>query len=314
MNMNTPSRARAFTLIEVLVVVAIIALLVAILLPSLSRAREQARMSICKANVKQLMNGLLLYSTEYKTLPATQSTFYEQYPTAYWPIPRSDDPTKTHWTWDGAAGDGGGGTYSGRSDPKFIMDCPRRGTIFRYMREPKIYLCPSDFEGEALDTPLGGGGNGRISYSMNAYIGYKPVDKMNRPAKEVPGWKLYDPLGSPQNTFVSTRVTWAPAQMFALVEEHPYYHSNNGAYEGNFNVSDKIVTRHMPGFNGPTPKTGVKGRTCIGYLDGHAASPLYGWETSAYALFREIGFPASDDTPNGADFLTGFIPRFKRPW
>lgn len=58
------ARRRAFTLIEVLVVVAIIGLLVAVLLPSLAGARDQARRTRCLANLSQLGRGFLTYSTE----------------------------------------------------------------------------------------------------------------------------------------------------------------------------------------------------------------------------------------------------------
>jgi len=63
-------RRGGFTLIEVLVVVAIIALLISILLPSLSRAREQARMVMCEAHLKQFGNALNMYMMDAKdTLP-----------------------------------------------------------------------------------------------------------------------------------------------------------------------------------------------------------------------------------------------------
>ncbi|UCD29920.1 MAG: prepilin-type N-terminal cleavage/methylation domain-containing protein [Planctomycetota bacterium] len=57
---------RGFTLIEVLVVVAIIALLAAILLPSFQRAREQARIASCQANSKQIATLMATYRAEYK--------------------------------------------------------------------------------------------------------------------------------------------------------------------------------------------------------------------------------------------------------
>ena len=52
---------RGFTLIELLVVVAIIALLISILLPSLSRAREQARIAQCLSGQRSIAQAAVSY-------------------------------------------------------------------------------------------------------------------------------------------------------------------------------------------------------------------------------------------------------------
>ena len=62
-------RRRGFTLIELLVVVAIIALLISILLPSLSRAREQSRATLCMSNLKQVGLGFYYYMEDNEDRP-----------------------------------------------------------------------------------------------------------------------------------------------------------------------------------------------------------------------------------------------------
>lgn len=64
---------RAFTLIELLVVIAIISLLISILTPSLSKARQQAKSTICLTRLSEFMKGLTAYSSDCQfALPPSQ--------------------------------------------------------------------------------------------------------------------------------------------------------------------------------------------------------------------------------------------------
>jgi prepilin-type processing-associated H-X9-DG protein/prepilin-type N-terminal cleavage/methylation domain-containing protein len=63
---NAPvRRARAFTLVELLVVVAVIAILAALLFPVLAQAREKGRQITCASNLKQLGNAIQMYTQDY---------------------------------------------------------------------------------------------------------------------------------------------------------------------------------------------------------------------------------------------------------
>ena len=68
-------KRRAFTLVELLVVVGIIAILIAILMPALTKAREQANRTKCASNMRQIMLACMMYSNDNK-----QGVYLWKYP------------------------------------------------------------------------------------------------------------------------------------------------------------------------------------------------------------------------------------------
>jgi len=72
-------KSKAFTLIELLVVISIIALLLAILMPSLQRVKEQAQRVVCGSNLRQQGISFVTYATDY------DSKFPHRVRPGYWP-------------------------------------------------------------------------------------------------------------------------------------------------------------------------------------------------------------------------------------
>jgi prepilin-type N-terminal cleavage/methylation domain-containing protein len=141
-----PRPNRAFTLIEVLVVVAIIALLVAILLPSLNRARENARATVCKTHLDQVYKGHVFYSQDHKQFFPQQD---------WWLWDNSPSLGNTWYSqvlfWPNLYGRTGGSrpTDSGR--------WVEFGHIYRYVKAKDVYFCPNDNHGRR-GSGIGAGG------------------------------------------------------------------------------------------------------------------------------------------------------------
>jgi len=124
-------RRPGFTLIEILVVVAIIALLISILLPSLQRAREQTKSVVCQSNARQLGMGM---------------TYFTQANRGYYP---DADMwlTWTPWYWTG--------NLKEFTAPKANPGSGRKeGFLLRYVgRSTGVFLCPSDNGFRAFAAP-----------------------------------------------------------------------------------------------------------------------------------------------------------------
>jgi prepilin-type N-terminal cleavage/methylation domain-containing protein len=67
-NRHPPGVPRAFTLVELLVVMAIIAILAALLLPGLAMAKEKARVITCLSNLKQMGLAITLYASDHEDM------------------------------------------------------------------------------------------------------------------------------------------------------------------------------------------------------------------------------------------------------
>jgi prepilin-type N-terminal cleavage/methylation domain-containing protein/prepilin-type processing-associated H-X9-DG protein len=139
--------AVGFTLIELLVVISIIALLLSVLLPSLQKARQQAKNMVCASNIRQAQLGLILYLHDNKDRFFQSSTVYDKtwyalYDEAKYPYSRNMCPnsrqtgqyipdvyTRITYAYNAGLGHGEWGSRYGRNTSRQIKS-PRRIITF----------------------------------------------------------------------------------------------------------------------------------------------------------------------------------------
>ena len=132
-------RLRAFTLIELLVVISIIALLVAILMPALNKAREQATGSVCLANQKALVLAWLQYADEYDGNLVGGDT---------WIRIAGSYKKNNNWVFPPYSGQYWGSLYTAPDVPMSKLEEEyegiRRGRLWTYLKALDVYHCPGD--------------------------------------------------------------------------------------------------------------------------------------------------------------------------
>ena len=141
---------KAFTLIELLVVIAIIGLLLAVIAPSLQKAKEQARFMICKSNLHQYGIAISGYMSEHAEFPHPAYWLYLERINVTWPV-------GCNW---------------------HIEQYRADGLLWPYFPDEEVHLCPSWYplakKGPCFNPshddqyPI----EPKYNYGMNGYLGF----------------------------------------------------------------------------------------------------------------------------------------------
>jgi prepilin-type N-terminal cleavage/methylation domain-containing protein len=183
-------RRRAFTLIELLVVIAIIAVLMAILMPSLKRAKEQARSLHCRSNVRTLGMAWFMYKDENDAKLVPGGT----------PIAPITSSSQNAWVVIPP----GEGDSTIQAKQEYIKD----GLLWPYVKEVDVYRCPSD---RHKNSP----------YHQNAFRTYSIAGGMNA-VSSAGAWEI-----KPCMTYTDIK---RPATKYVFTAECDTRGYNNGSW------------------------------------------------------------------------------------
>ncbi len=161
---------KAFSLIELLIVIFTVSLLMGILLPALGRAREQGKRAVCLGNLKQLTICWFLYAEDNDNKLVNAAPWppggsctgcpdncAAQPPTGASPI---DYFHRSELPWIGA-----GSTSIGVQESQCCQKCAiETGALYKYAKDYDVYRCPTGMKGEWATYAIIDSMNGRWDY------------------------------------------------------------------------------------------------------------------------------------------------------
>lgn len=218
------SRRGGFTLVELLVVIGIIAVLIAMLLPALQKAKEQANAVKCSNNMKQLMTAFLVFAHDNKGhLPGNRQESR---------VMRNQDAWKACFLF---------GTYDAGNNANYIH-APQNGTIYKYVKSMDVYRCPS-LPGNYARVGSGHITNSRFDVAVPMLWPGAKVSKIKNQSAYVPTADRNDKTSSQWATW-NVAKTWVPTPI--IVKEDPFNQNRNNI-EGAHSESDFMATNHNKG-------------------------------------------------------------------
>ena len=171
---TTTDQCCSFTLIELMIVVAVIAILIGLLMPALNAVKTKARATQCSNNIRQLQMGWTMFISDHDDELPHNSDRDEAGRTA-------DHPS---WVAGRLRTEHEGGDHSANFNTALLVDnqYAEFESIGLYVKNPDVYRCPGDMSGRVRSVAMNCYLNGTGIWQLSNYVTYKRLSDIHNPS------------------------------------------------------------------------------------------------------------------------------------